>query len=59
MDVIGDISADESEANFRFGHDGKPVYIPGPFDSPTLIRRWVEQLQKHLSYNGFEIETAA
>jgi hypothetical protein len=57
--IFGDVSADESEANFPFGHDGKPVYIPGPFDSPTLIRRRVEQLQKHLGDDGFEIETAA
>jgi hypothetical protein len=57
--IFGDISADESEAIFPFGQDGRPVYIPGPFDSPILIRRRVEQLQKHLGDGGFEIETAA
>jgi hypothetical protein len=39
--------------------DGKPLYIPGPFDSPSLIRRHIEQLQKHLGEGGFEFETAA
>jgi hypothetical protein len=57
--IFGDISANESEADFPFGRAGKPVYIPGPFDSPTLIRRRVEQLQKHLGNDGFEFETAA
>jgi hypothetical protein len=57
--IFGDISADASEADFPFGRDGKPVYIPGPFDSATVVRRRVEQLQKHLGEGGFEFETAA
>jgi hypothetical protein len=57
--IFGDVSADESEADFPFGHDGKPFYIPGPFESATLIRRRIEQLQKHLGDDGFEFETAA
>ncbi|HXO70394.1 MAG TPA: hypothetical protein VN838_15635 [Bradyrhizobium sp.] len=57
--IFGDVSADESEAHFPFGRDGKPVYIPGPFESATVVRRRVEQLQKHLGEDGFEFETAA
>jgi hypothetical protein len=57
--IFGDVSAAESEADFPFGRDGKPVYIPGPFESATLVRRRVEQLQKHLGDDGFEFETAA
>jgi hypothetical protein len=57
--IFGDISADESDADFPFGRDGKPLYIPGPFESVTLIRRRIEQLQKHLGDDGFECETAA
>jgi hypothetical protein len=57
--IFGAVSADESEADFRFGRNGKPVYIPGPFDSATVVRRRVEQLQKHLGDDGFEFETAA
>jgi hypothetical protein len=57
--IFGDVSADESEADFPFGHDGKPLYIPGPYESPSLIRRRIEQLQKHLGSDGFEFETAA
>ena len=51
--MFGDVSADASDAVFRFGRDGKPVYIPGPNDSAPLIRRRVEQLQKYLGDDGF------
>ena len=42
--MFGDASADASDAVFRFGRDGKPVYIPGPSDNARLIRRRIEQL---------------
>ena len=57
--MFGDVSADTSDAVFRFGRDGKPVYIPGPNDNALLIRRRIEQLQKYLGDNGFGFETAA
>jgi hypothetical protein len=57
--MFGDVSADASDAVFRFGRDGKPVYIPGPYDTAPLIRRRIEQLQKHLGDDGFGFETAA
>jgi len=57
--MFGDVSAEASDAVFRFGRDGKPVYIPGPDDSPHLIRQRVEQLRKHLGEDGFGLETAA
>lgn len=52
--IFGDVSADASDAVFRFGRDGKPVYIPGPTDTAPLIRRRIEQLQKSLGDDGFE-----
>jgi hypothetical protein len=51
--IFGDVSADASDAVFRFGRDGKPFYVPGPFESATLIRRRIEQLRKHLGDDGF------
>jgi hypothetical protein len=57
--LFGDVSADASDVDFQFGRDGKPFYMPGPFESATLIRRRIEQLQKHLGKDGFEFETAA
>jgi hypothetical protein len=57
--VFGDVSADASDAVFRFGRDGKPVYIPGPNDTAPLIQRRIQQLQKYLGDDGFGFETAA
>jgi len=57
--MFGEVSADASDAVFRFGRDGKPVYIPGPSDTAPLIRRRIEQLRKHLGDDGFGLETAA
>ena len=57
--MFGDVSADASDAVFRFGRDDRPVYIPGPDDTAPVIRRRIEQLQKHLGDDGFEFETAA
>ena len=57
--IFGDVSADASDAAFAFGRDGKPVYIPGPNDSAAVIRRRIEQLQKHLGDSGFISDTAA
>ena len=57
--IFGDVTADASEASFRFGRDGKPVYIPGPTDTVSLIRQRVEQLRKYLGDDGFQLETAA
>jgi hypothetical protein len=57
--VFGDVSADSSDAGFRFGRDGKPFYIPGPNDTAPLIRRRIEQLRKYLGDDGFDFEIAA
>jgi hypothetical protein len=57
--IFGDVSADASDAVFRFGRDGKPVYIPGPSDSASAIRRRIAQLQKHLGDDGFGLVTVA
>jgi hypothetical protein len=57
--IFGDVSADASDAVFRFGRDGKPVYIPGPSESAPLIRRRIALLQKYLGDDGFITEAAA
>jgi hypothetical protein len=56
--IFGDVSADASDAVFRFGRDGVPVYIPGPTESAPLIERRIKQLQTLLG-DGFGFETAA
>ncbi len=36
--LFGDVDADACDATLQFGHDGKPVYISGPNDSPAQAR---------------------
>ena len=57
--IFGDVSADASNAVFRFGRDGKPFYVPGPNDAAPLIQRRIAQLQNYLGDDGFGFETAA
>jgi hypothetical protein len=57
--VFGDVNADACETVFRFGREGKPVYIPGPLDNPSLIQRRIDHLDKLLGSDGFDFETAA
>jgi hypothetical protein len=57
--IFGNVSADASDAVFRFGRDGKPVYIPGPNDTVPLVQRRIAHLRKYLGDDGFGFETAA
>ena len=57
--MFGDTSAEASDAVFRFGRDGKPVYIPGPNDTAPLVQRRIAQLRKYLGDDGFGFEAAA
>ena len=57
--IFGDVNADASDALLRFGRDGRPFYIPGPNDTPSLVRRRIEHLKEHLGNDGFGLESAA
>jgi hypothetical protein len=57
--IFGDVGTDATDTVFRFGYDGKPVYIPGPSESASAIRRRTAQLQKYLGDDGFGLVTAA
>jgi hypothetical protein len=46
--IFGDVSADDSDAVFQFGRDGKPVYISGPSESAEQVLERAAQVQKHL-----------
>jgi hypothetical protein len=53
---FGDVAADTCDLDFRFGRDGKPFYVPGPTDSPSLVRNRLEQLRRQLGEGGFDFE---
>ena len=53
---FGNVAADACDAEFQFGYQGKPFYIPGPTDSPTEIRRRVDSLRRKLGADGFDLD---
>ena len=54
--LFGDVAADACEVQFQFGFQGKPIYVPGPSESPTQIRRRVDQLRRRLGADGFDFD---
>jgi hypothetical protein len=50
--LFGTVNADECTAEFRFGHDGKPVYMSGPSESPRQVRRRLEQFEERFGNAG-------
>ncbi|HEY1453032.1 MAG TPA: hypothetical protein VGF57_06175 [Roseiarcus sp.] len=53
--LFGDVDADASEAQFKFGYEGKPLYVPGPSESSAQIRRRLDRLRRHLGDDGFVV----
>lgn len=55
--LFGDSAAEASDAVFSFGHAGKPLYVPGPSDTPARIRQRLEHLRRRLGEGGFNFMT--
>ena len=45
--ILDEINADDSDAEFEFGHEGKPFFIAGPFDSPAKCKKITDTLEKN------------
>jgi hypothetical protein len=56
--LFGDSAAAACDAAFSFGHDGKPLYIPGPDETPAQVRRRLEGLRRQLGDDGFDFMAA-
>jgi hypothetical protein len=52
--LFGDARAEDCEASFTFGCDGKPLYVPGPSDTRQQIRQRIESLRRRLGEDGFD-----
>jgi hypothetical protein len=52
--VLGGIDASACPQQFPFGHDGKPLYIQGPDDSPAMVERVMGSLMRRCGEGGFD-----
>jgi hypothetical protein len=51
--LFGDIDAAACTDAFEFGSDGKPLFLPGPFDNATRCREVFSNLVAHCGVDGF------
>lgn len=51
--IFGTIDPSASDREFEFGKDGKPLFVPGPHDSPARCASIVGILEQHLGKTGF------
>jgi hypothetical protein len=51
--LFGDVDARACETSFEFGENGKPLYMSGPMDPPSLSRRHLQQMRERFGADGF------
>jgi hypothetical protein len=44
--MFGTVNADTCTAEFEFGRDGKPFYVPGPSEAPAQVRQHLAQVSR-------------
>lgn len=52
--LFGDISADACDAQFEFGHDGRPLYVPGETETRAQVRQRLDRLRRTVGEGGFD-----
>ncbi len=52
--VFGGVRAEDCDETFSFGHNGKPLYIQGPNDTPQRAEQVVALLRQKCGEDGFE-----
>jgi hypothetical protein len=51
--VLGGIDSSECSETFMYGHEGKPLYVQGPNDSPAFITRVLRALKVSCGPGGY------
>lgn len=52
--IFGNIDPAESDREFEFGHNGKPLFVSGPYDSPGRCASIVGILNQNCGQGGYE-----
>ena len=55
--IFGGIDSTVCPKSFVFGKEGKPLYIPGPKDTPAMHKRVIATLTRCLGPDGFHFIT--
>ncbi len=51
--VLGGIRAEECDRAFTYGHEGKPLFVQSPNDSPEYVQHMMATLTRRLGTDGF------
>lgn len=52
--IFGEVDPQSCPMSFKFGKDGKPCYISGPYDTLEKSRRIIDTLTRRCGPGGFE-----
>ena len=52
--IFGDVDAAAATHSIPFGRDGRPCYVPSPFEPRALVRQRLAQLERRLGADGFD-----
>jgi len=51
--LLGDIDADQCNITFSFGQDGQPHYISEPLNSPAMIQKVINTLDRNCGEGNY------
>lgn len=51
--IFGDIDPAACPRSFEFGKEGNPLFVPGPHDSPTFVRKVHKTLEKRVGQDQY------
>jgi hypothetical protein len=54
LPIFGSIDPNECKTVFEFGKNGKPFFMPGPYDTPERCRQIMATLTSHCGQTGFD-----
>ena len=56
--IFADVDASDCSMSFKFGKEGKPFYMSGPYDSPEKSKRIIDTLTRRCGPDGFDFMVA-
>jgi hypothetical protein len=57
--IFGDVDTAPCQTSFEYGHEGKPLYVSGPNETPAQVKAILAQLERRLGPDNFHFLVAA